>query len=96
MAFPLDVIESAWDRQGGNCASCCKTLAVNNRDYGTYGAWHTHHRKPLSEGGTDTLWNCVILCINEPENCHFKVGHGKVGWFYYAPLSNSQLPCLTC
>lgn len=94
MAFPLGVIQDAWDRQDGKCASCCKTLVAGNRDYGTYGAWHAHHRKPLSEGGTDTLRNCVLLCINEPENCHWNVGHGGIGWYYYAPLSDSDLPCL--
>jgi hypothetical protein len=93
MAFSRQTVDAAWSRQGGCCAHCGKSLARSNRDYGRYGAWHPHHRKPESKDGTDTLGNCVILCINEPGNCHFNVGH-KGNWANYAPLSDSDLPYL--
>jgi len=93
MAFGQQTIDDAWNRQGGYCAYCGKNLVKDNRDKGEFGAWHPHHRKPISKRGTDTLANCVIFCINEPENCHFRVGH-KSNWANYAPLSDSDLPHL--
>jgi len=93
MAFGQQTIDDAWNRQGGYCAYCGKNLVKDNRDKGEFGAWHPHHRKPISKRGTDTLANCVIFCINEPENCHFRVGH-KSNWANYAPLSDSDLPYL--
>jgi len=94
MSFSEDTIWRAWDRQDGHCAVCGKRLVDYNRDQGTYGAWHAHHRKPLSHDGTDSLRNCVLLCVNYPESCHFAVGHGGVSWDYYQPLSDSDLPWL--
>lgn len=73
--FSWDTIERAWDRQGGVCAGCGKTLVWANRDYGTRGAWHAHHRKPVVYDGSDYLSNCVLLCVNPP-NCHLYLGHG--------------------
>jgi len=74
MAFSWDVIERAWDRQGGLCAGCGKTLVWDNKDRGTRGAWQAHHRKPISYEGSDYLSNCVLLCINTP-CCHLNIGH---------------------
>ena len=93
MAFSREIIAAAWDRQGGKCAYCGKTLNFTNRDSGEFGAWHPHHRKPEYISGTDTLQNCVILCINPP-NCHFNIGHGGISWEHYKPLSDSELPYL--
>jgi hypothetical protein len=93
MVFPDSVIDEAWIRQSGKCAKCCKDLTRMNRDYGAVGAWHAHHRTPVHLGGADTLQNCVIFCINEPENCHFNVGHSG-NWNHFAPLKDSELPCL--
>ena len=95
MAFSKEVVAAAWNRQDGKCAYCGKTLIFRNRDTGEFGAWQTHHRKPKHLGGTDTLHNCVIFCINPP-NCHFNIGHGGISWEHYEPLSDSQLPYLYC
>jgi len=92
--FPSSVVQDAWSRQRGKCAKCGKQLVPANRDRGSIGAWHAHHRKPTKDGGTDTLRNCVILCINPPD-CHFNVGHGGISWDYYAPLSDWELPYLS-
>ena len=91
--FPIEVIKNAWIRQGGRCAACGKELTMDNRDRGEVGAWHAHHRKPLSEGGGNTLRNCVILCCNEP-NCHFNIGHGGLSTEHYEPLSDFELQYL--
>lgn len=91
--FTTQVIKNAWIRQGGKCAACGKELTLDNRDRGEVGAWHAHHRKPLSEGGGNTLRNCVILCINEL-NCHFNIGHGGLSTDHYEPLSDFELPYL--
>lgn len=94
MAFLSTTIDKAWTRQGGKCAKCCKQLNKYNRDVGEIGAWHAHHRKPVSENGDDSLGNCVILCINEPENCHFNYGHGGISWTHYSHLADSDMLCL--
>ncbi len=86
MRFPAVIVRRAWRRQGGRCATCGKRL--NPRK-----GWHAHHRKPDYLGGTETLRNCVILCINPP-NCHYYVGHGGIGWDYYNPLNESEVPYL--
>jgi hypothetical protein len=91
--FTAQVIKNAWIRQRGRCAACGKELTLDNRDRGEVGAWHAHHRKPLSEGGGNTLRNCVILCANEP-NCHFNIGHGGLSTDHYEPLSDFELPYL--
>jgi hypothetical protein len=94
MAFPYTTIKEAWKRQGGKCAKCCKELIEYNRDVGEIGAWHAHHRKPEGDGGDDSLGNCVILCINEPENCHFNFGHGGISWAHHSIILDSEMPCL--
>ncbi len=92
-SFPRSVVQRAWDRQKGLCAGCGKTLVRGNQDKGQWGAWHAHHRKPRDYGGSALLRNCVLLCINEPENCHLNIGHeGNYG--NYAQPSDTELPSL--
>lgn len=94
MPFSKETTTAAWNRQDGKCAYCGKTLDPINREQTEFGAWNTHHRKPEREGGTNTLRNCVILCVNQSESCHFNIGHGGVSWDYYKPLRDSELPFL--
>jgi hypothetical protein len=93
MAFPKEVLEEAWLRQGGRCAYCGKELVWESTQQGERGAWHPHHRKAVVDGGTDSLGNCVLLCINLPENCHLNIGHA--GNYQESPiLYDEDLPYL--
>lgn len=73
MAFSEDVIRRAWKRQEGRCGACDRLMVWENRNKrGSRGAWQAHHQKPVKDGGTDYLSNCVLLHMS----CHLKVGHG--------------------
>mgnify|MGYP001591883551 CR=1 FL=1 len=89
--FPDHVIEAAWRRQGGRCAGCGRWLIRphRDRDSGT-GAWESHHRIPVDQGGSHLLSNCVLFCSGVAD-CHFNRGHGGIGWTHYAPLDESSL-----
>ena len=66
MAFPKSIIDKAWERANGHCENCGKELSKNNHEEGERGAWEAHHITPQSEGGSDTLSNCKVLCLD----CH--------------------------
>ena len=76
MAFSQSVIKQAWDRAGGKCecrrktcghgARCNKQLVWENHSEGERGAWEAHHVTAVASGGSDTLSNCEILCLD----CH--------------------------
>jgi len=88
--FPFPVIGKAWRRQGGKCARCGTKLVVANQDKGTVGAWHAHPRfRGLSYNLDD---NCVLFCINPPNNCHWIFGHGGYDERHYPPLEDWELP----
>ena len=91
MPFSSAVIDAVWLRQKGRCAKCGKKLVRVNQDRGIEGAWHAHHRLPTHVDGVDSIYNCVILCINPPD-CNFNVGHGGISEDYYASLSDDDLP----
>ena len=38
--------------------------------FGRLGAWEAHHKVPVSEGGSNDLPNCEVLCMA----CHHLVG----------------------
>jgi len=65
--FTKDEVERAWNRAGGDCECCGKKLSWPNRGRKSgRGAWEAHHGSRSSP---------VILCTNEPENCHLYCGH---------------------
>jgi len=77
MAFSQTVVDAAWKRAGGKCecnrsthghsGRCEKLLSYENRGKeGTRGAWEAHHIVSVAAGGSDTLSNCEILCLD----CH--------------------------
>ena len=81
MAFSNEVIETAWERAGGKCecelkkcghtGRCNKELVFDNRGKDGYrGAWEAHHILSQKSGGSDTLSNCQILCLD----CHKNTG----------------------
>lgn len=46
-------------------------LSYDNRGKdGAWGAWEAHHKVSVVAGGSDTLSNCEILCMD----CHKKTG----------------------
>lgn len=89
--FPEGAVKAAWRRQGGLCAQCGRLLIWANRDRDSgIGAWQSHHRIPRDQGGSSDLKNCVLFCSGVA-NCHFKIGHGGIGWDHYSPLKDSGL-----
>ena len=60
----------AIERQGGVCAFCGVTL--NTPWTGGEYRGYAHHLKPLIQGGSDSLDNCVYLCWGH----HQLIGHG--------------------
>lgn len=52
--------------QHGICPMCGETL-YNNEDL------HVHHKQPRSQGGTDDLWNLVLVHLY----CHQQIHSGK-------------------
>ena len=83
MAFSIITVMKAWQRSGGRCeccrishghgytGRCTQRLLWNQRgnDNSPFG-WEAHHVTASSSGGSDTLSNCEILCIE----CHKKTG----------------------
>ena len=66
-----DVIVEVLERTGGTCEACGKPApfrrASNDEPY-----LEVHHKKPLSQGGEDTVENATALC----PNCHRKRHYG--------------------
>ena len=61
------VSELAKRRAGGKCQLCDNDAPFRNKDCEPY--LETHHLKPLSAGGEDSILNTVALC----PNCHRKM-----------------------
>jgi 5-methylcytosine-specific restriction endonuclease McrA len=77
--FPEDVVRAAFDRCGGQCecelkgcrhpAGCPEVFMFEDRATSNRRGWQAHHKVPVAEGGTGTLENCQILCMD----CHTTV-----------------------
>ena len=74
MAFPISVVDQAWDRSGGQCecirkehehkgGRCNQELFKVAQGKETPLGWEANHK---SAGGPDTVSNCEILC----QDCH--------------------------
>lgn len=67
-----DVIAEVLDRANGNCEECGSAApflrARNGLPY-----LEVHHRRPLSQGGEDTVENAIALC----PNCHRRFHYGQ-------------------
>ena len=73
MNFNSSVKNAAYIRQGHRCAKCGKQLELPFEDDPRHeGSWTAH---ALEERGANRAFNCVLLCITEP-NCHLKHAHG--------------------
>lgn len=69
MAFSKDDVEQAFKKANGRCEICGKQLVFKNRGRGSgRGEWEAHHKHHKKSGGSDTLSNCKILCVD----CHIK------------------------
>ena len=67
-----DVVAEVLDRAEGFCKKCGEQAPflrkANDSPY-----LEVHHRKPLAEGGEDTVENAIAMC----PNCHRKAHYGK-------------------
>lgn len=74
-------VEKVWERDGGACAGCGRTLRFEDR--GSPFGWSMHHRLPRGAGGTRAPWinlpsNLVCLCGSGTTGCHGdKEGHRR-------------------
>ncbi|MDD3976402.1 MAG: HNH endonuclease signature motif containing protein [Candidatus ainarchaeum sp.] len=66
MSFDETTIKLAWDRADGKCEKCKKQLLWESRGKESEYGWEAHHIKAVSDGGSDKLENCKILC----QECH--------------------------
>ena len=66
-----DVVAEALFQADGKCRFC-RTKAPFTRLSDGSPYLEVHHRKPLADGGTDTIDNAIALC----PNCHRKAHHG--------------------
>jgi hypothetical protein len=66
-----DVVVEVLKRANGCCEECKKPAPFTRKSDATP-YLEVHHRKPLAEGGEDTVENAVAMC----PNCHRKAHHG--------------------
>ncbi len=66
------VIVEVLERANGFCERC-KNLAPFLKDTDNSAYLEVHHKKPLAEGGNDTVENAIALC----PNCHRQAHYGK-------------------
>lgn len=66
-----DVVAETLERADGVCQSC-GLPAPFKRKSNDQAYLEVHHKKPLAEGGEDTLENAIALC----PNCHRKAHYG--------------------
>jgi 5-methylcytosine-specific restriction endonuclease McrA len=75
MAFSEAVKDQAFARSGGRCECHRQHNAMNASHHGgrcpkTFtrhgGQWEAHHIVSVLSGGSDTLSNCEVLCLD----CH--------------------------
>jgi 5-methylcytosine-specific restriction endonuclease McrA len=64
------VIVEVLDRANGFCERC-KEAAPFLRDHNQSPYLEVHHKKPLAEGGNDTVENAIALCPNCHRHAHF-------------------------
>jgi 5-methylcytosine-specific restriction protein A len=67
-----DVVATVLKRAKGKCELCNEAAPfIKRADKQPY--LEVHHRKPLSQGGEDTIENATALCPNCHRYCHFGV-----------------------
>ena len=75
MAFSETIKDQAYQRSGGRCECTRKHEGLTAPHHGgrcpvTFtrhgGKWEAHHKVSVSSGGSDTLSNCEVLCLE----CH--------------------------
>ena len=80
--------ELALLRQENHCAACGEfILAIGEfgREAHYFGeSAEAHHVRPISQGGTDAIRNCVIIC----KSCHYTAHEG--GNFRFSDLRLTQ------
>ena len=72
--FTEETVKEAWRRAEGRCELCNKQLVYKNRDKDFEDtAWNAHHKITVADGGSASLSNCQILCLD----CHKEVHSSK-------------------
>jgi len=66
-----DVVAEVLYKADGRCGKCKQKAPFNRRKDGSP-YLEVHHRKPLADGGDDTVENAIALC----PNCHRKAHYG--------------------
>jgi len=66
-----DVVAEVLYRAKGSCEKCLNLAPFNRKSDGSP-YLEVHHRKPLAEGGDDTVANAIALC----PNCHRAAHYG--------------------
>lgn len=66
-------VELVWERDGGACARCGRSLRFDARGFD----WSLHHRTPRGSGGSRAPW------INLPSNLALLDGSGTTGCHGY-------------
>lgn len=65
MAYTDDDLTWVYDRTGGKCFYCGKSISFKNYgEVGEKGAWEVDHFIPLASNGADQPYNWVPACIN--------------------------------
>ncbi len=63
-------------RQKNQCASCGEKIShlgqIGRKSHKYGEGAHAHHVRHVQQGGTNAVFNCVILC----EACHYSVHEG--------------------
>lgn len=70
--FSEETLHKVWEKQNGRCLKCNKLLVWKNRGNGERGCWEAHHSKLRSDGGTNHMNNCNIMCCNCHKSVHAK------------------------
>ena len=71
VAYFRDPLVKAWVLKNaqGACEACSSPAPFNKSDGSPY--LEVHHLRPLSEGGSDIVENCIAICPNCHRRLHF-------------------------
>lgn len=87
MTFPRAVANAVIERSRGMCEAMIPEAGCNGRGE------HIHHRKLRSQGGKDTVVNCVHICHKCHDYIHRNSGRAYAnGWLVRAFMEPENTP----